>query len=34
MRQGLPNFFLDGKNTFTGKYTIQGVLEPYESLSA
>jgi hypothetical protein len=31
----LPNFFLDSKNTYTGNFnSIEGVLEPYESLSA
>lgn len=35
MRQGLPNFFLDSKNTYSGKFaSIEGILEPYESLSA
>jgi hypothetical protein len=35
MRQGLPNFFLDGKNTFTGNFkSIEAILEPYDELNA
>lgn len=35
MRKSLPNFFLEGKNTFSSNYkSIETFLEPYDQLSA
>ena len=34
MRQGLPNFFLDKKNSYSGNLkSIETMLEPYDELS-
>jgi hypothetical protein len=35
MRQGLPNFFLDGKNSYSANFkSIEAILEPYDQLNA